>query len=52
MLDGPALMRFLEAKPLVGFTIMRRITEIICDCLRTSRVALLKFIDSEDSELG
>ncbi len=52
MLDGPALMRFLEAEPTVGFTIMRRITEVICDRLRTSRVALLKFIDSEDSELG
>jgi CRP-like cAMP-binding protein len=46
-LDGPALMQVLEADPATGFTVMRRITEIVCDRLRNTRVALLKFIDSD-----
>lgn len=49
-LDGHAFLRLLEQDPVTGFVVMRRITEVICDRLRNSRVALLKFIDAEGSE--
>lgn len=49
-LDGQVFLRLLEQDPVTGFVVMRRITKVICDRLRNSRVALLKFIDAEGSE--
>ncbi len=49
-MDGAAFLQVVEQDPVVGFVVMRRITEIVCDRLRNSRVALLKFIGAESSE--
>jgi hypothetical protein len=49
-MDGPAFYRLLEQDPVTGFVVMRRITEIVCDRLRNTRVVLLKFIGSGSSE--
>jgi CRP-like cAMP-binding protein len=49
-MDGPAFYRLLEQDPFTGFVVMRRITEVVCDRLRNTRVVLLKFIGSGSSE--
>lgn len=41
-IDGHRLMELLEKHPADGFTVMRRMTEIISNRLRNSHMALLK----------